>query len=440
MERKAIIAIIVVVVAIAAIAGGLEYHNVTSTKAKPSIVFSGWVSSGEEYTFDVQMVNEFNAMHTNVSVKFVPITSNYYGTLETELASNSGPAVFYMENDVLPEFVKGGYLLNLTPVLSANTTYNLTGFAPQILDTFMQHGQLYAAPKDWSPLFVLFNKNIFNAEHVPYPTNDTVWNWTTFQHTLVLLKQNESKLPNGGKGYYPMVVGPQFARILAFMHEAGGQWINQNGTGAAPNSAGLETAINFWYGLYSSGLAGLNSNLSAGWNGGDFASGKVGMVVTGTWTVPVLLANGSAFKNDTSAIGYAFMPWDVQNATMMFNVGLAINSHLTPQQKWIAEQFVMFFTGPSGEKQWVSKGLALPSRTAILDSSWYKTNFPIQSFAGEQFPHAYGWNYNTTNFQATESAAHSIIVDLFAGKITPTQAYDQIINETNANLKGTSTL
>ncbi|CAC11829.1 acetolactate synthase, large chain related protein [Thermoplasma acidophilum] len=120
--------------------------------------------------------------------------------------------------------------------------------------------------------------------------------------------------------------------------------------------------------------------------------------------------------------------------------GLAINSHLTPQQKWIAEQFVMFFTGPSGEKQWVSKGLALPSRTAILDSSWYKTNFPIQSFAGEQFPHAYGWNYNTTNFQATESAAHSIIVDLFAGKITPTQAYDQIINETNANLKGTSTL
>ncbi|PYB68415.1 sugar-binding protein [Thermoplasma sp. Kam2015] len=440
MDKKAIIAIIVVVVAVAAIAGGIEYHNLTSGPAKTSIVFSGWVSSGEEYTFDVQMVNEFNAMHSNISVKFVPITSNYYGTLETELASNSGPAVFYMENDVLPEFVKGGYLLNLTPVLSSNTTYNLTGFAPQILDTFMQHNQLYAAPKDWSPLFVLFNKNIFNAEHVPYPTNYSAWNWTALQHTLVMLKQNESKLSNGGTGYYPMVVGPQFARILAFMHEAGGQWINQTGTGASPNSAGLKTAINFWYGLYSSGLAGLNSNLSAGWNGGDFASGKVGMVVTGTWTVPVLLANGSYFKNDTSAIGYAFMPYDVQNATMMFNVGLAVNSHLTPAQTWAAEQFVMFFTGPSGEKQWVSKGLALPSRTAILESSWYKTNFPIQSFAGEQFPHAYGWNYNTTNFQATESAAHSIIVDLFAGKITPNQAYDEIINETNTNLKGTSTL
>ncbi|AAT43167.1 extracellular solute-binding protein [Picrophilus oshimae] len=386
------------------------------------------------------MVKTFNDMHSNVTVKFVPITTNYYGTLETELSSNSGPGVFYMENDILPEFVKGGYLMDLSPVLTSNSTYNIGGFAPQILDTFMQHDQLYAAPKDWSPLFVLFNKNIFNAEHVPYPTNYTNWNWTNFHKTLVLLKDNESMLPGNGKGYYPMVLGPQFARILAFMHEAKGQWINAMGDGASSNSNGLLTAIKFWYGLYSSGLAGLNSNLSAGWNGGDFASGKVGMVVTGTWTVPVLEENGSAFKNDMSAVGYAFMPYDVQNATMMFNVGLAINSHLTSTQRWIAEQFVMFFTGPAGEKLWVSKGLALPSRTSILESSWYKTNFPIQSFAGKQFPNAYGWNYNTTNFQVTESTAHSIIVDLFAGKITPEQAYNEIINETNANLKGTSTL
>ncbi len=438
MERKGLMAIIVAVIVVIVAVGGFEAY--VHTASKPTIVFSGWVSSGEEYTFDVQMVNQFNSLHPNVTVKFVPITSNYYGTLSTELSSGSGPAVFYMENDALPEFVKGGYLMNLTPVLSSNASYNLSGFAPSIISSFEQKGQIYAAPKDWSPLLVYFNKNIFNAEHVPYPSNYTNWNWSNFTNTLTMLKANESKLPNSGSGYYPMVVGPQFARILAFMHEDGGQWINQSGTGASSNIGGLQTAINFWYGLYSSGLAGLNTNLSAGWNGGDFASGKVGMVVSGTWTVPVLSENGSYFQNDSAAVGYMVMPSDVQNATMMFNVGLAINSALTGTQKWIAEQFVEYFTGPVGEKSWVSKGLALPSRTAILESSWYKTNFPIQSYAGKQFPYAYGWNYNTTNFTAVEAQAHAAIADLFAGKLTPTQAYQQIVDVTNSGLKGSSSL
>ncbi|MEM3676468.1 MAG: extracellular solute-binding protein, partial [Thermoplasmataceae archaeon] len=142
MERKGIIAIVVAVVVIAVAAGGAELYLHSSTK--PSIVFSGWVSSGEEYTFDQAMVNQFNSMHPNVTVKFVPITSNYYGTLQTELSSGSGPAVFYMENDALPEFVKGGYLLNLTPVLSSNSSYNLSGFAPTIIKSFEQKGQIYA--------------------------------------------------------------------------------------------------------------------------------------------------------------------------------------------------------------------------------------------------------------------------------------------------------
>ncbi|MEM0159101.1 MAG: sugar-binding protein, partial [Thermoplasmataceae archaeon] len=138
--------------------------------------------------------------------------------------------------------------------------------------------------------------------------------------------------------------------------------------------------------------------------------------------------------------GYMKMPYDVQNATMMFNVGLAINSALTGTDKWIAEQFVEFFTGPNGEKSWVSKGLALPSRTAILQSSWYESTFPIQSYAGEQFPYAYGWNYNTTNFTAVESQCHAAIADLFAGKLTPQQAYEQIVSVTNSGLKGSSTV
>jgi ABC-type glycerol-3-phosphate transport system substrate-binding protein len=440
MNKLTIVVVIVaVLIVIAGITAGVILTKKTPTKT--SVVFSGWVSSGAEYTFDLSMVKTFNSMHSNISVVFEPITSNYYPSLTTKFATNTAPGVFYMENDALPAFAKAGDLLNLTPVLSANTSYNLQGFVPNIVNTFNYKGGLFAAPKDWNPLFIYFNKWIFNQEHVQYPSNNTVWNWTTMVSTLTALKHNESLLPGGGSGYYPMVVGPQFARILAFMHQAGGQWINPTGTGASSNSAGLLRAIEFWYGLYTKGLAGLNTNLSAGWNGGDFATGKVGMVMSGGWTVPVATGNGSFFKASPQYLGYYHTPSNVQNATMMFNVGLAVNSHLSGTKKWAAEQFVQYFTGPTGEKQWVSLGLALPSRTSILQSSTYAAEQPILAYAGStEFPYAYGWNYNTTNFSVAESHAHTIIASMFAGKLTALQAYQQILAETNSTLAGSSSL
>jgi len=439
MNKKSIYAIVAAVIII--VAGlGIYFEVSHPSKAKPSVVFAAAVSSGEEYTFDQEMVNTFNAEHSNVSVQFESL-NNFYSTLGTEFSTNSAPGVFYMENSALPEFASEGYLQNLTPILSANTSYNLSGFAPTILNTFVYKGGIYAAPKDWSPLGVYYNKAIFNAEHVQYPGNGT-WNWTTMLHTLKMLKANESYASSLKISHItPMVIGPQVARALAFMHEAGGQWINKQGDGAVSNTTGFDEGFSYWYNLYSSGLAELNSNFSAGWNGGDFAAGNIAMIVSGTWTIPVLNASGAYFDGKMSDVGYYYMPTGPTgiDATMMFNVGLAVNSALVGTQKWIADQFVEFFTGPLGERQWVSKGLALPSRTAILSSSWYSSQFPIQSFLGKQFPYAYGWNYNTTNFEATELDVHDVYASLFAGTISLNTALSKMLEVTNTSLAGTST-
>ncbi|MBX8643064.1 MAG: extracellular solute-binding protein, partial [Thermoplasmata archaeon] len=119
MRTVGVIVVIVVVIAAAASAG----YILTKPKSKLTIVFSGWVSSGAEYTFDQQMVKNFNAMHPNDSVVFSPITGNYYGVLSTKFTTNTAPAVMYMENDALPAYAKAGYLLNMTPFLNANSSY-----------------------------------------------------------------------------------------------------------------------------------------------------------------------------------------------------------------------------------------------------------------------------------------------------------------------------
>lgn len=437
-------AIIVIIVVVGSVGGVLAYKNgVFASNSKPTITFSGWVSSGQEFTFDNKMVSNFNQNHTNVSVKFAPISGNYYGNLNTKFASHSAPAVFYMENDEVATYASLGYLANVSSMLSANSSYNLSGFTPSILHQFYYKGGLYAAPKDWGPLLVYYNKNIFNQEKVPYPNNQTAWNWTTYKNTLQQLQDNKSMLSSSlQNSFTPMVIDPTIDRALVFIHEAGGQWVNQQGNGIVTNSSqlnGFKAGLKYYYSLYSSGLAQLSSNYSAGWAGGDFSQGNVGMIISGLWSVPVLQGNGSVFQNNMSAVGYFHTPSDVQNGTMQFVVGLAVNSRLSGTQKWIADQFLQYFTGPAGEKNWVSTGLAMPARSSILHSTWYNKNFPIQAYAGTEAPYAYGWNYNTTNFSQVHTNVNNIYADLFAGNLTFTQAYNQMVKATNTSLAGSST-
>ncbi len=422
----AVVVAVIVVLAVVGVVYEVTRPHTSSVSGPVKITFAGWVSSGEEYQFDVQMVDEFNSLNPGITVNFTPITTNYYSTLSTELTTGTGPSVFYMENTELPRFVAGGYLLNLTPYLKADPSFNLSDFIPSIINTFYYHGQLYAVPKDWNVLAVFYNKQLLAMAGLPPPPQN--WNWSTFLYYLKTLK---AKLP---AGYYPMVLGPQWARILAFVHEAGGDWVNAQGTGTPSNTTPIYEGLAFWYGLYQDGYATLNTNLAAGWNGGDFALGKVAMVVSGGWTIPVLESNSS--KVPMGEWGVQWMPSDVQRGTMLFTVGLAVNSHLSAAQTQAAVKFVEFFTGEQGQFQWVEKGLALPTRLSILDNSTYIHDQPIQAYMAEQYPFAYGWAYNTINWDAMHTQVHDTVANLFAGTITLQQAYQQIIMETNESLKG----
>ncbi|MEM0322282.1 MAG: hypothetical protein QW613_07830, partial [Thermoprotei archaeon] len=67
----AVIAVIVIV-AIAAAVYEVTRPHTPATSVPVKITFAGWVSSGEEYQFDVQMVDEFNSLNPGIIVNFTP--------------------------------------------------------------------------------------------------------------------------------------------------------------------------------------------------------------------------------------------------------------------------------------------------------------------------------------------------------------------------------
>lgn len=431
---RLVLAIVVAVIVIVAVVVAVRYAFQPAAPTTTKIVFSGWVSSGSEYLFDVAMVNQFNKQNPNITVVFTPITQNYYSTLQTELETNTGPAVFYMENTELPRFAKAGYLAPLTFLENAKyngTPYNLSDFAPSILKTFYYNGTLYAAPKDWSPLLVFYNIKLFQEAGVSPPPQN--WTWSQMVSILAALK---AKLPPGN---VPMVIDPSWARVLAFVHEAGGDWINSAGNGVYTPTDGMLAGIEFYYSLYRDGYAQLAANTtvaSAGWAGGDFAQGHVAMVVDGTWTIPVLESSQNMTKYGVDW-GVQWMPSNVTRATMGFYVGLAMNAHLSGAQKVAAEKFITFFTSKQGEFRWIMNGLAEPVRQSLINNQTWAQAFPANAYAAKQAPFAYGWSYNTTKWDLVQTDVQNIITKLFeTNTLTPQQAFQQIVNVTNTDLQG----
>jgi len=184
----------------------------TSAQAPVQIVFAGWVSSGAEYQFDQEMVNAFNAQHTDVHVVFQPITSDYDTKLKTEIAAGDAPDVFYVDSSEAYSYIQNGLLLPLNQYINSDPTYNISDFIPETLQAFTYNGNIYAIPKDWSPLGLFYNVKMFEQAGITSPP-------TTWQQ----LYQDAQKLTiksNGKVVTYGLALPPDMARILAFVYLA----------------------------------------------------------------------------------------------------------------------------------------------------------------------------------------------------------------------------
>jgi multiple sugar transport system substrate-binding protein len=80
-------------------------------------------------------------------------------------------------------------ILNLEPFLDADPSFSTDDFFPQLLDQFSWQGQLWGLPADVTPYIIEYNKGLFDAAGVEYPSLD----WTTddFLALAVALTQGE---------------------------------------------------------------------------------------------------------------------------------------------------------------------------------------------------------------------------------------------------------
>ena len=208
----------------------------TPTPTPVEITFSYSDSSLTGYYENAK--KQFEAANPRLTVKL--ISSSPYGFFGS---SGTNLDVAEIGQPFLATLAKAGFLRALDPILQGPDGLDLAEFSPGTVDACRWHGQLYALPLGVDPQLLYYNRDLFDAAGVPYPSND--WTWDDF-----LQAAQRIAMPDAQPPVYGFVSEGSFRSLdfLPFIYQGGGSVVDSAiDPKAATLSSDASVAALQWY-------------------------------------------------------------------------------------------------------------------------------------------------------------------------------------------------
>jgi multiple sugar transport system substrate-binding protein len=364
------------------------------------ISLMGWASSDAENTRLQAVVDTFNANNADIQV-VLNLVPEYDTRLQTSLAGGSPPDVFYIDSFRLPDFVKAGVLEPAEGRLD-----NPDDFYPSLRAAFTIDDTFYCPPKDFSTLALQYNKDMFDAAGVDYPTPD--WTWDDLRAAAMTLSDPDA-------GVYGMVLNADFARWAAFLYQSGATVADADFSRMTINSPEAAEAADFYVNMVLDGYAAQPADLDSGWNGEAFGKQRVAMSMEGNWIVSYL-----ADQFPEVNYGVTELPAGPGGkATMAFTVCYGVPAG--GQNKEASFRLVNYLTGPEGMKEWTDLGLAMPTRASLRDG-WLAAFPDLEPFL-DGAEYARPWQFRP-GFQDVLDTINNGLQQAMVGSILPEDVLD----------------
>jgi multiple sugar transport system substrate-binding protein len=167
----------------------------------------------------------------------------------------------------------------------------------------------------------------------------------------------------------PIAIGDTRDRIGAFMVQAGGWIVNQDGTAATADTPQNLQALQYVQSLLKGGLAQYPKQLDAGWAGEAFGKGKAAIAFEGSWIKGAMQSDYPSVKYTVNA-----MPAGPKGqGTLSFTQCWGISA----KTKY-ADQAIKFVEAMTSKEQQITFAKAfgvMPSRQSVKDQ--YTAQFPM---------------------------------------------------------------
>jgi multiple sugar transport system substrate-binding protein len=282
--------------------------------------------------------------------------SQYWTKLQTSLPSENGPDVFWINMTYAVDYFPAGLAENLTPYIQRDKV-DLSPFPKALIEMYTYNGNLYGLPKDYDTIGLYYNKGLFDAKGVAYPTDN--WTWDDLRKAAVALTDPAA----GVWGFVSGFSGQE--NIYPWVVTNNGPLVTPDRRLMKMNTPETIEAIQFLFDLINvykvSPTGASQKEVSAG---DLFQAGKAAMVATGSWAVPPLY---DAFGD---RLGVVRIPINKRPGNVIH--GLSFVMSAKSQNKEAAWGLIKAFsTKEAGEAQ---AKVTIPAYEGAAES--WKNNYP----------------------------------------------------------------
>ncbi|MBN1493809.1 MAG: sugar ABC transporter substrate-binding protein [Candidatus Omnitrophica bacterium] len=395
---------------------------------RPQVTVAFW-GSPEEKDIITSSLDEWQQANPGIKIRFEHAPADgYVQKMLTRIAGGAAPDILCIRVDHFINFASKNVLLNLTPYIENDETFDIKKYFHEVVESFSANGNVYALPRDTAPYAcVFYNKDVFDQKGVAYPTDD--WTWDEMLEKAQALT-GEDERGRMHYGYYGWA-------WENFVYGNGGNLVDDV---KHPTQCMLDTddaieGLQFYadlinkYNVMPTPIALANTGMGVDMM---FADGNIAMFQSGIWETPALLT-------------YDYLNWDVvmfpksSKGIRRFGTGgsaygiLASCKH--PDLAW---EVLKGLSGPVGQTELARRGLAQPAIREIAEGeAWARNDLPPTNKAmlNEAVKYVV---YDPFHVKWIEARAKYIIPELellFNGKQDARTAVSKFIDNVNNMLQ-----
>ena len=359
-----------------------------------------------------QIVADFESTHENIKINLTTIPwGEYWTKLQTALPTDSGPDIFWCNYMYSLEFIPNNLML---PVDTTNV--DTSQYVAEALDMLSSDGKLYAVPFMLDSVAMVYNKDMFDAKGIAYPTAD--WTWEDLRATAAALTDDSTY------GYcldYQSQMG-----TFNFLLQNGVTVYEEDGLTPNFNSDAAKEAFNFQYDLVFTDKSSPNAaQLSELSKGDRFMAGQVAMTYC---TSPYVATYYDALGD---ALGCVELPAGKEEACTLNAVGFAGSANTAHPEE--VQQFLEYASTVQCQNMIAQSGMP-----ACLDAAQtWVANFPEDVNAAafiNMLDVAHRLPLSVKSPAATRSAYESECGNIFSGNKTVEQGLNDAVAAVEAEL------